>query len=157
TAAFWLIIKCSALLGVATLVQAMMARRVSASTRHLVWTVALATATLLPIASIVLPRWQVPIQTAAAPSANPSPADRMEAIVCVGTSTPSTAAVDDLGEPSTAPKISTTGMVAILYLSGVVGLLAYWTAERWNLRRFARRAKPFEDSEWTGLLDECSR
>jgi len=157
TAAVWLILKCSTLLGIAVLVQSLIARRASASTRHLVWTFALATATVLPLASVALPRWQVAIQSASAPVlANPIPVDRTESVVSENPSTSTAGAVVDLGEPPRAPAISTTAMVAFLYLSGIVGLLAYWTAERWSLRRFARRAKPFEDPEWVRLLDDCS-
>ena len=64
TAVLWLIIKCSALLAMAALVQMSVARRASAATRHLVWTLALASVAILPVVSLTLPRWQVPIQAA---------------------------------------------------------------------------------------------
>src|SRR4051794_987807 len=52
--------KVSILLGAAGLTSLAL-RRGSASARHLVWTLALAGALLVPILSLALPRWQVPV------------------------------------------------------------------------------------------------
>ena len=88
TAVIWMIIKCSALLGMAALVQMSVARRASAATRHLVWTLALASVVILPVVSFTLPRWQVPIQAASSPAANSVAADSAEPIVSDSTVTP---------------------------------------------------------------------
>ena len=156
-AAMWLIVKCSAILGVAALIQVMIARRASASTRHIIWTFALAGAMVLPIASFALPPWTVPIATAAIAAENPVAREPIDPIVSARASTPTAVTVVDPVEPPKTPMISTTGIAAVLYLGGVVGLLAYWTVERWHLRRIARRAKPFGEPEWMRLVDECSR
>src|SRR5688572_2283680 len=42
--------------------------RASAAARHLVWTLALISALLLPVLSLALPRWQLPIVRLASPS-----------------------------------------------------------------------------------------
>ena len=157
TAVLWLIIKCSALLAMAALVQMSVARRASAATRHLVWTLALASVAILPVVSLTLPRWQVPIQAAFTPAADSVAADPAEPIASDSTVTPAASSMVEGGALPGTPAISTTLVMAILYLTGVTGLLAYWTVERWSLRRFARRAKPFDQSVWLGLLDECSR
>src|SRR5262245_38039811 len=51
-------------------------RRASAAVRHMIWTLALASVLLLPILSIALPRWQMPLLTiegvAAVSSSHPS-------------------------------------------------------------------------------------
>jgi hypothetical protein len=43
-------------------------RRASAALRHLVWTLALSSALILPIASFALPKWQLPLVRISAPS-----------------------------------------------------------------------------------------
>src|SRR3982751_2157121 len=72
--------KASILLGAAALT-ALALRRGSASARHLVWTLALAGALLVPALSLALPRWRVPVVSIAtsetiAPAASPAPTER---------------------------------------------------------------------------------
>jgi HEAT repeat protein/beta-lactamase regulating signal transducer with metallopeptidase domain len=65
------IVKATIILGLAG-VTTVLLRRASAASRHLVWTAALLGTLILPVLSIALPRWQMPIVTFAA--APPSPA-----------------------------------------------------------------------------------
>src|SRR5688572_13387343 len=58
------VIKATVLLAVAAATAAML-RRSSAASRHLVWTIALLAALVLPVLSVALPRWQVPVVTVA--------------------------------------------------------------------------------------------
>ncbi|MEO6212523.1 MAG: M56 family metallopeptidase, partial [Vicinamibacterales bacterium] len=67
------VIKATLLLAAAALTTLAL-QRASAAARHLVWTVALLAALALPVLSIALPRWQVPIVTLTA-SAPAAPAD----------------------------------------------------------------------------------
>src|SRR6476661_8138865 len=73
--------KASILLGAAALTTFAL-RRGSASARHLVWTLALVGALIVPALSLALPRWQVPvvaIATVEAPAdavASPAPSQR---------------------------------------------------------------------------------
>lgn len=60
--------KATVLLAVAALLAATL-RRSSAASRHLVWTCALLAALALPLLSLALPRWQMPLVTIAAPQA----------------------------------------------------------------------------------------
>ena len=53
------VVKATALLGIAAIMQLVVFRRASAATRHLVWTIALVSALLLPIVSLVGPAWTV--------------------------------------------------------------------------------------------------
>ena len=55
------VIKATILLAAATLVTSTLLRRGSAAQRHLVWTIALLAALVLPALTIALPRWQVPV------------------------------------------------------------------------------------------------
>ena len=57
SAALWIVVKASVLLGVAAIVQALLHRRTSAATRHLVWTLAIVGVLLLPVLSLALPAW----------------------------------------------------------------------------------------------------
>ncbi len=70
SAALWIIVKATALLGVAAIVEAAMYRRTSAATRHLVWTLAVVGVLLLPILSLALPQWAVVTRTATTEAAD---------------------------------------------------------------------------------------
>ena len=74
SAALSIAVKASVLLGAAALVQAVLYRRLSAATRHLVWTLAVVGLLLLPILSIALPEWAVVTRTAAAGAVDARPA-----------------------------------------------------------------------------------
>ena len=67
--ALWLVIKVSALLLLATFAQAAVFRRASAAMRHGIWTCALLSVVLLPMVSVLLPRWPVPVYRTTAPAA----------------------------------------------------------------------------------------
>ena len=56
------LIKVTLVLGLAGLATVVLGRA-SAAVRHLVWTLALTSALVLPVLSIALPRWQLPIVT----------------------------------------------------------------------------------------------
>jgi HEAT repeat protein/beta-lactamase regulating signal transducer with metallopeptidase domain len=60
------VVKATIVLGGAA-VAAYALRHASAALRHLIWTVALTSALLMPVLSIALPRWQLPVVTLAAP------------------------------------------------------------------------------------------
>src|SRR5437868_11262282 len=55
-----LAVKVSAIVGVAGLAAWIMRRRASAASRHVLWTLAIVALLLLPVCSIVMPRWDVP-------------------------------------------------------------------------------------------------
>ena len=61
------VVKASLILGAAGLTSLIL-RRASAALRHLVWTLALCSALLLPIVSLALPKWQLPLITFASPA-----------------------------------------------------------------------------------------
>ena len=60
------VVKVSLLLGVAAALSFAL-RGASASVRHVLWTVALLASLALPVFSLVLPRWQMPLVRLAAP------------------------------------------------------------------------------------------
>ena len=57
--AVWFALKATAILAAAALLQALWQRRTSAATRHLTWTLVVASLLLLPIAWRAAPRWSV--------------------------------------------------------------------------------------------------
>jgi len=61
------VVKASVILGT-TALAALVLRRASASARHLVWTLGLVSALGMPVLSLALPRWELPIVTVAAPA-----------------------------------------------------------------------------------------
>ncbi len=73
------IVKASALLAAAALVDAVLRRRGSAATRYLVWSLTMAALLVLPIASSVLPPWHVRIPVARARRRRTPPVGRSPA------------------------------------------------------------------------------
>ena len=91
-----LVVKVSLLLGAAGCVAALLRRRTSAATRHLVWNLALIGALAIPIASIALPGWTFAIGLA--PDAAAPVIDRRNEFVAI----PSTPASVTANEDSSA-------------------------------------------------------
>lgn len=87
-AALWMIARASVLLALAVIAQALIRRRSSAATRHLVWTLAIVSLLLLPAVALLLPTWEVPVPIAQASSLPPSPSS------AASTGEPAAAATD---------------------------------------------------------------
>jgi len=156
-------VKSTAIMAVAAVVVGLMGRRASAASRHLVWTLAVAGVLILPIASVVVPSWEIPMwrATTAVPSAAPvagvnefqRPIDVASGapITAVGTS----AAAVQQSTPAIA-SISWTALLPMAYVAGVLLLLGRLGVEHWNTRRMLSRTTQLDDAGWNGLLDECS-
>ena len=159
---FWIIVKASALLGAAAIVQWVLHRRASAATRHLVWMLAMVSLLVLPVASVLLPEWAV-IPTAAKIAQPMSDVHRVDSSVDVASSTPQPAIIFE--SASTAPSapsapdtaFSWSAMLVLVYAAGAIGLLVHLLAQQWIVRRFARRSVVVHDEDWTRLLAECAR
>jgi beta-lactamase regulating signal transducer with metallopeptidase domain len=184
--AFWMIAKVSALLAIATIAQALIRRRTSAATRHLVWTLAVASLLLLPLLSAMLPSWPVAVRVSALPASAAAPAPptptgaEPDAISSVVTSpvaaptaavTPTAAAtptatvtpvVVSSAPSTTAPAPMTSDrfraplFFVVLYAAGVLFLLLRQAAQWWTLARLARRSGEVRDPEWTRLFLVCA-
>ena len=74
SAAIDAVVKVSLILG-ATALAAGVLRRASASARHFVWTLGLLSALAVPALAIVMPRWELPLVTLAAPAAHTTSPD----------------------------------------------------------------------------------
>jgi beta-lactamase regulating signal transducer with metallopeptidase domain len=164
----WLLVKATALVGLAALVQILFLRRASAAARHLVWIGALAGLLLLPLVSRMLPAWPVAVRVLSLPGPE---ATRLQPR---GEGTPFATAPESLAPEaaSTAPGIDTAAATSTaiagprslfyaiavsVYAAGIVVLLISWFAQRWQLGRFIRHATVIDDQAWIRLFSDCSR
>ena len=155
SAPLWMVVKATALLGIAALVQLIVCRRASAATRHTVWTLAIASVLLLPLVSLALPQWPVVMI-----EVNPRPV----LVTTVGAAaevadatTPQAISVEPAPVPvPRAPDFSWPAFVVGMYLAGLFVLLLRLFVQRWSVRRFARSATVVQDGDWMDLLAECT-
>jgi beta-lactamase regulating signal transducer with metallopeptidase domain len=145
----WMLGKVSVLLAAAMMTHALLYRRASAATRHLVWTLTVGGLLLLPMLSAVLPGWTAARLTAAPPLLT-SRGTGLSAPAVVPPARPARTAGRAIGIPwSTA--------LPALYTAGVLLLLARLIAEQVAMQRLARRATAISEPEMTHLLVECAR
>lgn len=157
TAALGILVKASALVGILALVQLVLARRASAATRHLVWTLGVVCLLALPLGSLVLPEWPVTIRTPRR-DAGPAPiaAPAFEAPEAAAASAPASVAETS---PLTIPRgidISWSTAIAGAYAAGVLGLTVLLLVQRWTVRQLVRSAEVVADAAWLRLVAECA-
>jgi uncharacterized protein (TIGR03435 family) len=149
-----ILIKATALLGVAFLAYVLMARRASAAARHLLWTLAVAGLLGLPLFVAVAPGWarfevSAPAGTTFAESVAPVARFAADVMPSAATSEP---------EPGPAAPSAARGgwldMAARLYVLGVAVLLLRLAAQRWSIARITRRATAVTDTGWTRLVED---
>src|SRR5262245_51040004 len=141
SAAVWIVVKVSVLLGVAALAQGVMRRPASAATRHLVWTLALFTTLALPVLTLVLPEWAVvrtvsPARLEATPIATPVD----ETVAPARPSSFLASAADVTPAPTAANIDSTTAVLVVLYLAGALVVLIDLALHRRAVRRLVNQA-----------------
>jgi beta-lactamase regulating signal transducer with metallopeptidase domain len=147
-------LKISLLMAVAAGAAGLMRRRGSAASRHLVWTLAVVGVLLVPIGSLVIPSWKVPIHRATAIAAvDPQPLTGL--VVATDDAALEANAAKDSPTPGVTP-ISWVAMLLVAYAVGVVLFLARLGTEQWRMRRLVSRATNVGSQDWTGLLGECS-
>jgi beta-lactamase regulating signal transducer with metallopeptidase domain len=150
-----------ALAGVASVVL----RRASAASRHLVWTLALVGALLLPVLSLALPRWQLPLVTLASTTPMSNPVD-------VGQATPPAPLTRDLqfksaekSESAAAPaepsavsalsgRFSTTRWpeaLLMLWFAGALVVLGRLALGLLAVQWMSRRTERVTDAPWLPL------
>jgi beta-lactamase regulating signal transducer with metallopeptidase domain len=150
------VVKATALLGIAAIMQLVVFRRASAATRHLVWTIALVGVLLLPVVSLVGPAWTVEIPAAQKPVPVTPVVTFADAPLEIATVAASpVTAVESTPAAPRAPSVSWSAALILVYCAGAIALLMYLLAQQWNVRRFARLATLVQDAAWTRLLAEC--
>ena len=164
TAVLLLLLKATLLLALVAAVQQAIGTRVSAATRHLVWTIAVIALLVLPLASATLPAWAAVRLPAAAPAIDlvaPStaPADSIaDALPVSPVSASVSRPVDARPQSSEAavPPISWLMALGLLYLCGVVVLLARMALQRSSIARLTRTSKAMNDPEWLDVIAACA-
>ena len=162
-----IVVNATMLLAAAAVVDARLQRRGSAAARHLVWTIAIAGLLALPIASLSLPAWtlRIPIARPVAPAPVAT-----RGIMTASRTTPQQAVPSLCGEgglkacatndaADDAPSVRGRSLFAalvVLYVAGVLLLLARLIIEPIALRRLARGARELTDPEWSGALDSAT-
>jgi beta-lactamase regulating signal transducer with metallopeptidase domain len=156
-----LALKVSMVMATAAATVAVMHRRFSAASRHLVWTLAVAGVLALPVVSPIIPSWSIPVRhvpSAAAPDARPLsspvsapqesglPREKDE-----NTLLPRTAR----GSSSGLPQGWRTTLLPAVYIGGIVFFLIRLGVGQQMMRTLVSRSTPITDPVWTGLLREC--
>jgi beta-lactamase regulating signal transducer with metallopeptidase domain len=156
-----LVVKVSLLLGATAGATVLLRRRTSASTRHLVWSLALAGILLLPMASLIVPGWTFMTVTATR-AADATPLAAWESEPIANPSSPAPAPVDrdahvtgDVRDTRFA--LTGPALLGMLYAGGVAFVLLALFVHHLRLRRAARRAGRVDAPEWIRLLGECAR
>src|SRR5687767_1077933 len=138
--------KVTLVLGAGAAIQFAFARRVSAATRHLVWMLAIAGGLLVPALAISLPDWT--------PLEYTQPAG---AVPILGASVPEPAVRNlPVSVRDNASGVQWPWLLAVVYLAGVVLLLARVVLQHVWMHRLVRAATPIDDASWLQCLEECT-
>lgn len=161
-----IVVKATVLLAAAGLLQVVVSHRGSAAARHLIWTLAIASLLVLPLASATLPRWRLEIPMTDEMPATATVAGRADAIElstsgvlpAAAASRPAPA-VDQTSATPPSERLANMWptLIVAVYACGVLLLLFRLGMERFLLGRFARAAAPVTDSAWQELLAESAR
>jgi beta-lactamase regulating signal transducer with metallopeptidase domain len=164
--AFWITVKASVVLLLAAIGQVLIYRRASATTRHLVWTLAIISVLLVPLLSVVLPAWPAMVRSVAATAADPAASsDRLQgpaaqalpsAPLASGELTPPGMATVEIGSATLAQAVSWPAAIGGVYAAGLLVMLTYLAIQRRSVRRLAGEATVVEDGDWTRLLRESA-
>jgi HEAT repeat protein/beta-lactamase regulating signal transducer with metallopeptidase domain len=164
------LVKVTVVLGAAALATLVLGRA-SAAVRHLVWTLALTSALVLPVLSVALPRWQLPLVTltsgaAPMPVEAPAPAQpasprtraRITGQPATAASAPvqAASAVAAMPVAASTPRISLTLALVSIWALGLLAvvsrLLVGLAAVQWATRRTVR----VNAASWLPLAEELA-
>jgi beta-lactamase regulating signal transducer with metallopeptidase domain len=150
-------LKISLMMAVAAVAAGLMRRRASAASRHLVWTLAVIAVLVLPIGSLALPGWKVPIRGAAAIDV----VDQQPVTSQAAASGDPVREADATGNTSSTPTAGATrtswvALFLVAYAAGVVLLLVRLVVAQREMRGLVSRATDIGDQDWISLFGECS-
>lgn len=157
------ILKATLLLGVAALASHAL-RRQAAAVRHMVWTLALLSAMALPVLSIALPRWQVPlvtlpstastpVQTDASPTSDKAPAFRANREA--QPAAPSTVAPAPFANAS-LPGMSWSAALLLIWAFGAAMILGRLALGLAAVQWMSRRTAQVTNAPWLPLARELA-
>jgi beta-lactamase regulating signal transducer with metallopeptidase domain len=166
-----LVVRASAVLAVAALTACVVRRRASASTRHLVWTLAIVALLALPLASSVLPDWivSVPIAEPSETRVVSATAPESATVIHDAASRPVTGSCDsgarcesgaaNASVATSVPRITVaTALTALyaVYMIGVLLLLLRLVRDAIAVRRLTRTSRDVNDAAWCALRDDAA-
>jgi HEAT repeat protein/beta-lactamase regulating signal transducer with metallopeptidase domain len=151
------------LAGVATFVLS----RASAAVRHLVWALALASALVLPVLSVALPRWQLPIVTLTNPAtptafddtAVPAPLPTLARNVDTSrhiAPAPASAASSPVAAQSFTPRISLSMALVTIWAIGAIAVVSRLAMGLIAVQWISRRTVRVVDAPWLPLALELA-
>ena len=149
-------------------------RRASAATRHMIWTSAIAGVLALPLLSVALPAWNVPLISIAArvdvpdtaPVAPAQSAPRAAPVVesTAAVAVPASAAPEPSRRAATSPGVlerlqalSVRSVLLGLWLTLALLLLARLAVATTRLSSWKVSSRPIEDSSWLALVRRLAR
>lgn len=143
-----ILVKVTLVLGVAAAIQFVLAPRMSASTRHLVWTLAIVGVLLLPPLAGSLPAWSAVQYT------KPAGVSQVFRPIVPAAAT----AARDAARPAAAADAPMPWLLLLsaLYLPGVALLLGRVVLQHVRTGRLVRVATPIAEACWLELLGECT-
>ena len=160
------VIKATILLAAAAVVSATLLRRASAAQRHMVWTLALVAALALPLLTLALPRWQMPVvqvSEAALPAATPADfASREMAARLFNRLQGSAPRNVDAQTPSESPaptaqaSVSWMTMALAAWLAGATVILGRLALGLLGVQLLSRRTKRATDAAWLPLAQDLA-
>ena len=141
-----MLVKVTLVLAASAAIQVGLAKRLSAATRHLVWTLAIVGLLLLPLFAISVPDWS--------PVEYTEPAGRVPILGAVSPELETIAAPAAIQH--TDRDLAWPWMVAAVYFGGVLLLLARLALQHVWTRRIVRATTPITESPWPQLLADCT-
>jgi beta-lactamase regulating signal transducer with metallopeptidase domain len=156
-------IKATALVAIAAAAGAVLRRRASAATRHLVWTLTIAAMLVLPVLELAVPAWEIPVPGIARVTIEPalhSPVVDQAIAVNAAPSAPAAAVANTPAAPTevvNASRVQPSVVLLSIYAAGVLLMVIAFVIQEAAVRRFAASTDAVTDRDWLDRLAECRR